>query len=64
MCEWKRSIYIYIYIYIYDHHRWVINKDVDINGESLAEEYHNENNNVCISNKQGRMDSMLQHNLS
>ena len=53
-----------IYIYIYDHHRWVINKDVDINGESLAEEYHNENNNVCINNKQGRMDSMLQHNLS
>ena len=53
-----------IYIYIYDHHRWVINKDVDINGESLAEEYHNENNNVCINNKQGRMGSMLQHNLS
>ena len=53
-----------IYIYIYDHHRWVINKDVDINGESLAEEYHNENNNICINYKQGRMDSMLQHNLS
>ena len=53
-----------IYIYIYDHHRWVINKDVDINGEILAEEYHNENNNICINYKQGRMDSMLQHNLS
>ena len=44
-------------------HRGVINNDVNINGENMAEEYHNEENNVYANNEQGRMNSMLQHNL-
>lgn len=49
---------------IYDHHREGINKDVDINGEIMAEEYHNKKNNIYVNNEQGRMASMLQHKLS
>ena len=34
---------------MYDHQREVINNDVDINGENMAEEYHNEENNVYVN---------------
>ena len=46
-----------------DHHRRVIINNKNINGENIREESHNEENNVNVNNEQGRMNSMLQHNL-
>ena len=45
---------------MYDHHRGVINNDVNISGENVVEEFHNEENNVYVDDEQGGM----QHNLS
>ena len=33
---------------MYHHHRGAINHDVDISGENVAEEYHNEENRVIL----------------
>ena len=35
---------------MYDHHRLVINNDVNINDENMEEECHNEENNVYGEN--------------
>ena len=35
---------------MYDHHRWIFNNDVNINGKNMAEEYCNEENNVYVNN--------------
>ena len=48
---------------MYDHHRGTINNDVNINGENMAKECHNEENNIYVDNEQGRMNSMLENNL-
>ena len=64
---------------MFDHYRCVINNYVNANGENMAEEYHNKENNVYgenmaeeyhseqnyvyLNNEQGRMDFVIQHNL-
>ena len=43
----------------YDHHRGLINNDVNIICENVAEEFHDEENNIYVDDEQGGM----QHNL-
>ena len=47
---------------IYDHHRGVINNDVKISGENMAEEFHNEENNVYVDDGKGGMQHILLYN--
>ena len=39
-------------------------KNVNINGETMAQEYHIQENHIYVNNEQERMNSMLHHNLS
>ena len=46
---------------MYDHQRAIISNDIYIDGENMAEKYHDVI--PSVNNKQGRMNYMLQHNL-
>ena len=51
-------------LHMYVHNRRVINNDLNITGENMMEEQHNEGSNMYVNNEHRRMNFMLQHGLS